>query len=209
MKVIAINGSPRKKGNTYNAIQVVAKKLEEYDIETEIIHVGKKPLSGCTACGKCFLKRDLKCVLKDELVNNLIAKINEADGLILASPVYFAGVSGQIKNVLDRVFYVSAANGNFLRHKVGASLVAVRRSGGSTTFDSLNKYLNYAEMFIPSANYWNIIHGAAKGEYEQDLEGMQIMEVLGANMGYLMRVLNESTVKAPAHVEKVMMNFVR
>jgi len=211
MKVVAINGSPHKAGNTYQALQLVGSKLEENGIEFEIIHVGNKAVRGCMACGKCQKTRDDKCGITSDPLNEWIQTIKNADGIILSSPVYYSGVAGTMKSFLDRLFYVSGSNGNFFRHKVGAAVVAVRRTGGSATLDSLNHYLSYSEMMLATSSYWNIIHGTSPGEALQDGEGVQIMETLGKNMAWQlkMREMTKDTLFAPAKVQKVMTNFIR
>lgn len=211
MKVIALNGSPNKKGNTALALVMVASELQNQGIEVEILNVGKKPVRGCIACNKCFKNRDRKCVFDDDPVNEIIERMMEADGIILASPTHWAGVSGAIKSVLDRVFYVSAANGNLFRHKVGAAIGIVRRSGGIEVVDQLNKYLFYSEMLIASSNYWNVIHGRMPGEIVEDEEGCQIMRVLGKNMAYILKMQEaaKDLVAAPEKENKIMTSFVR
>jgi len=211
MKVVAINGSPHKEGNTYHALRVVGSKLEENGIEFEIIHVGNKEVRGCMACGKCRKTQDFKCSMTSDSVNEWIQVIKEADGIIISSPVYFSGVAGTMKSFLDRLFYVSLSNGNFFRHKVGAAVVAVRRTGGSSTLDTLNHYLTYSEMMLAISSYWNIIHGTVPGDASQDAEGVQIMETLGENMAWQlkMREATKVTVPAPARKQKVMTSFIR
>jgi multimeric flavodoxin WrbA len=211
MKVVAINGSPHKTGNTFHALSIVGKQLEQAGIGFEIVHIGNKPVRGCSACGMCAKNRDEKCAMKDDGVNDAIQKMKNADGIILASPVFYAGIAGTMKCFLDRAFYVSGSNGGLFRNKAGASVVAVRRTGGSFTFDNLNHYLLYSEMQIATSNYWNIIHGRTPGEVLEDAEGVQIMEVLGNNMAWLikMREATKDTIPAPAPVQKVMTNFIR
>jgi len=211
MKVVAFNGSPRKEGNTYQAIKIVTGELEKAGIETEIIHVGHKAIRGCIACGKCIENRDEKCSFTGDDVNEWIQKIKNADGVIFGSPVYYAGVNGTMKAFLDRAFYVANANGGLFRHKVGAAVVALRRSGGVSTFDQLNHYLAFSEMLIPSANYWNVIHGTLPGEALQDEEGLQIMRVLGKNMAWLLKLVEKGrgVVEEPAMEPKTKMNFIR
>ena len=137
--------------------------------------------------------------------------MKNADGMLFGSPVHYAALSANIKAFLDRAFYVSGSNGNLFRHKVGASISAVRRSGGLPTFNEMNNFLNYAEMFIPTSNYWNVIHGAAPGEVHQDKEGVQIMRVLGKNMAYLLKLIDagKASVEAPEQEAKIYTNFVR
>jgi multimeric flavodoxin WrbA len=204
MKVIAINGSPKKEGNTYHALRLVCEQLEAKGIETEILQVGLKNVKACTACGMCAKNQDETCIIKNDIVNEYIQKMKEADGILLGSPVHYASLGTAMKSFLDRVFYVSGVNGNLFRHKVGASIAAVRRSGGLPTFNELNNYLNYSEMMIPTSNYWNVIHGTTPGEVLQDEEGVQIMRVLGKNMAYLLEVMNHAKgkVEAPARKRK-------
>jgi len=184
MKVIAINGSPHSKGNTWFALKTAGEALISEGIDFEIIHVGHQSIHGCLACRKCRENKDNKCSIRNDALNDYLPVIREADGIILGSPVYYSGVAGTMKCFLDRLFYVSGSNGNWMRHKVGASVVALRRSGGSATWNSLNFYLTISEMTVASSNYWNIIHGAQEGEAAHDAEGIQIMQVLGANMAW-------------------------
>ena len=211
MKVVAINGSPHKEGNTYHALMGVGKQLMENGIDFEIIHIGNKAVRGCMACGGCSRNKDEKCVITTDPLNEWVQKMKDADGIILGSPVYYAGIPGTMKSFLDRAFYVSGSNGNLFRHKVGAAVVAVRRTGGSSTFDSLNHYLNYSEMILATSNYWNITHGLSSGEVLQDTEGVQIMEVLGRNMAWIlkMREQTKDSVPAPEKTSKVYTNFIR
>ncbi len=211
MKVIAINGSPKENGNTFHALTGVGKQLLENSIEFEIIHVGNKAVRGCLACGTCSKNKDEKCSISNDPVNDWIQQIKTADGLILASPVYYAGIAGTMKCFLDRAFYVAGSNGGLFRQKVAVAVVAVRRTGGSTTFDSLNHYLTYSEMILATSNYWNIAHGTTPGEALQDKEGLQIMDVLGRNMAWLlkMREVTKATLPNPATVTKIYTNFIR
>lgn len=211
MKVVAFNGSPNKNGNTYEAIKTVANELEKNDIEVEIVHVGNKVIRGCLACGGCSRNMNEKCVIGTDEVNEWIQKMKQADGIILGSPVHYSAIAGTMKSFLDRAFLVTSVNGGMLRHKVGASVVAVRRAGGMPTFDQLNNYLNYAEVVIPTSNYWNVVFGRAQGEAKQDQEGQQIMSVLGENMAWVMKLIEygKDHVKVPARKEKIYMNFIR
>ena len=211
MKVVAINGSPNKEGNTYHALKMVGSKLEENGIDFEIIHIGNKAIRGCIACGKCRVNKDEKCSITTDPLNEWIQTMKTADGIILGSPVHYAGIPGTMKSFLDRSFYVAGSNGGLFRHKVGAAVVAVRRTGGSVTFDSLNHFLTYSEMILATSNYWNVIHGRIPGEVVLDEEGTQIMEVLGSNMAWLlkMREQTKDTLPAPTQVQKVMTNFIR
>jgi multimeric flavodoxin WrbA len=211
MKVVAINGSPHKEGNTYHALKMVGSKLEENGIGMEIIHIGDKAVRGCIACGKCGKSRDEKCSITTDPLNEWIQKMKDADGIILASPVYYSGIPGTMKCFLDRAFYVSGSNGGLFRHKAGAALVAVRRTGGSSTLDSLNHYLTYSEMILATSNYWNVIHGRIPGEVEEDLEGKQVMEVVGNNLSWLLKMRQQTTdiIPEPAPVKKIATNFIR
>ena len=211
MKVIAINGSPNKEGNTFHALTMVGEELEAGGIEFEILHIGHKLIHGCLACGKCGINKDEKCVIKTDDLNLWIQQIKKSDGLIIGAPVHYAGIPGTMKSFLDRLFYVAGSNGGLLRQKVAAAVVTVRRTGGSATFDSLNHYLNYSEMIIATSNYWNIIHGRSAGEVTQDLEGKQIMSVLGKNMEWLLKMKEATlnTIQSPSREKKVMTNFIR
>ncbi|MBE6068769.1 MAG: flavodoxin family protein [Clostridium lundense] len=211
MKVIAFNGSPRKNGNTYEAIKAVANELEKENIEVEVIHVGNKVIRGCLACGGCSRNMNERCVIENDEVNEWIQKMKEADGIILGSPVHYSAIAGTMKSFLDRAFLVTSVNGGMLRHKVGASVVAVRRSGGVPTFDQLNNYINYSEMVMPTSNYWNVVHGTEPGEATQDEEGMQIMRVLGKNMSWLMKLIHsgKDNIEENKREDKVFMNFIR
>lgn len=210
MKVTAFNGSPNKEGNTYHAIRIVLDELEKEGIETEIIHVGNKVIRGCLACGKCRKNKDQKCVTNDA-VNEWIQRMIEADGILLGSPVHYSSIGATMKAFLDRAFYVAGNNRGLFRHKVGAAVVAVRRSGGLPAFDQLNHYFTYSEMIIPSSSYWNVIHGTATGEALQDAEGVQIMRVLGKNMAWLLKLVEngKESIAAPEIEKKVYTNFIR
>jgi len=211
MKVVAFNGSPRKEGNTYHALKAVCTQLEAEGIETEIIWTGGQDIKNCRACNMCARNRDEKCVLQGDDVNEWIQKMKDADGILLGSPVHFSGIAAGFKAFLDRAFYVCGNNGSLLRHKIGAAVTAVRRSGGVSTVDGLYHYLNYSEMLLPTSNYWNVIHGTKPGDAEQDGEGMQVMEVLGQNMAWLMKLkeYGKDAVPAPEKVKKTFTNFIR
>jgi multimeric flavodoxin WrbA len=211
MKVIIFNGSPNKGGNTYHGIKIVAEELEKEGIETEIIHVGNKSIRGCIACGYCTKNKNRKCAITTDPVNNWIEKMNDADGIILGSPVHYSSIAGTMKSFLDRAFRVAEASDSMLRHKVGAAVVAVRRAGGIPTFDQLNNYINHSEMLIPTSNYWNIINGRLPGEAMQDEEGIQIMRILGQNMAWLMKLIKngQGIINKPEREEKIFTNFIR
>jgi multimeric flavodoxin WrbA len=209
MKVIALNGSPNAHGNTATALDAVCAALAKEGIETERVEIGKKAVHGCMGCGHCFETENRRCVLNDDILNEIIDKLLDADGLLVGSPVYYAGINGALKSILDRAFYVGAANGNAFRHKVGAGVVAVRRGGEATAWDQLNKYFTISEMFVPSGHYWNMVFGTGPGEAKADTEGMQCMEVLGKNMAWLLKARESMKSTLPAAVEKDYMNFIR
>ncbi len=211
MKVVAFNGSPRRDGNTYHALKVVGEELIKEGFEFEVIHVGNKTVRGCMACMGCVKNQNERCVIATDEVNDWIQKMKEADGILLGSPVHYAGIAGTMKSFLDRAFFVTSVNNSMLRHKVGAAVVAVRRSGGVSTFDSLNHYIMYSEMIMPTSNYWNVTHGHKPGEAEKDEEGNQIMRVLGKNMAWLLKVLNagKASVDPVLPEEKKFTNFIR
>jgi len=213
MKVVAINGSPKNNGNTAQLIDTITQELAKENISTEVLHIGNKTIRGCFGCGACAKNQDERCVAKDdEYVNECIQKMKEADGILIGTPVHWAGIAGTMKSFLDRAFYVSSANGNLFRHKVGASIVAVRRSGGVSTFDAMNHYLNYAEMILPTSNYWNVAHGRVPGEVHEDFEGIQIARVMGKNMAWTLKVMQsakEQNIPFPEQEAKIMTNFVR
>ena len=181
MKVLIINGSPRVGGNTTIAVNEMVKVFEAEGIEAEVVQVGNKDLRGCIACGSCFQKG--KCVF-DDVVNELAPKFEEADGLVVASPVYYASANATLIATLDRLFYSTHFDKTM---KVGASVVVARRGGLSATFDELNKYFTICGMPVASSQYWNSVHGREKGQAEQDLEGLQTMRVLARNMTFLMK----------------------
>lgn len=208
MNVIAINGSPKAEGNTFHGLKIVCDSLENEGISTEIIHVGNKNIRGCLACGGCAANKNEKCVIDDE-VNEIVQKLKNADGIIIGSPVYYASMAGTLKCFLDRAFYVAGANGGLYRHKVGASVVAVRRSGEVATFDHLNHYFTISEMFLASSCYWNVIHGRMPGEALQDEEGVQTMRVLGKNMAFLIKAIDKNKAELPEKEQKVMTSFIR
>jgi multimeric flavodoxin WrbA len=211
MKVTAINGSPHAEGNSRLALARIGEVLKVQGIGFEIIHVGDKVIRGCMACGVCGQRANGTCAFGSDGVDAAVAAMRDADGIILASPVHYSGVGGTMKSFLDRAFYVAGMSGGLFRHKVGAALVAVRRSGGSSDLDCLNHYLSYSEMILASSNYWNIVHGNKAGEIEGDAEGLQILDVLADKLAWLLK-LREATALSlppPERRRKVMTNFVR
>lgn len=181
MKVLMINGSPHAKGNTYIALHEMEKIFQKEEVETEILQIGNKPIRGCIACNSCSEKG--RCVF-DDAVNEAAPKFEECDGLVVASPVYYASANATLIAFLDRLFYSTSFDKTM---KVGAAVVAARRGGLSATFDELNKYFTICGMPVASSQYWNSIHGRAQGEAEQDGEGLQTMRTLARNMTFLMR----------------------
>ena len=205
MKVLLISGSPRGKGNTYTALSEAASALESNGVQTEIIMIGAKAVQGCIACNKCMELG--RCVFKDELYNNVFEKIKEVDGLIIGSPVYYAGPNGSLCALLDRIFY---SGSQFLEYKPGASVAVCRRGGASATFDRLNKYFTISNMPVVSSQYWNSVHGLFPGEAADDAEGLQTMRTLGRNMAWLLKNLKAGAVPVPEEEEeRQMTNFIR
>lgn len=209
MKVIAFNGSPLKEGNTHSLIQALFAELNKSNIETEEINIGVKPVKGCISCYKCMQNRDKECAQKDDRLNGLIRKMEEADGIILGSPVYFAQVSGQMKNFIDRAGLVCSVNGGLLKHKLGASVVAVRRGGALPAFHSMNDFFNYAQVHVVSSTYWNIGFGLFSGEVESDSEGMQTVRNLARNMTWLLKSIEKANISKPESEMGVWTNMVR
>ena len=179
MKALLINGSPHVNGCTFTALNIVAEELQKNGIETEIIHIGNKDIRGCIACGKCAELG--RCVFND-MVNEVAPKFEQADGLVVGSPVYYAGPNGTLTNLLDRLFFSTPFD---KRMKVGAAVVSARRGGTTAAFDRLNKYFTISEMPIVSSRYWNMVHGHTPADVMQDEEGVQIMRILGRNMAFL------------------------
>lgn len=183
MKVLLINGSPHKEGCTFTALSEVADTLNKNGIETEIYHIGVKPIAGCIACMKC--KENGKCVFNDG-VNELSVRLNEFDGIILGSPVYYAGPSGQICSFCDRFFFVNAPK---LAGKLAAAVVSCRRGGATASFDRLNKYFTICKMQVVGSQYWNMVHGFTPDDVKKDKEGLQTMRTLGQNMAWLLKCI--------------------
>lgn len=205
MKVLMINGSPHKEGNTATALQEMKKVFEQEGVEAEIVNIGNDAIRGCVACGVC--RKLGKCVY-DDLVNEIAPKFEEADGLVVGSPVYYASANASLVAVLDRLFHSTGFDKTM---KVGASVVVARRGGLSATFDELNKYFTISGMPVASSQYWNSVHGAAPGEASRDLEGMQTMRVLARNMAFLMKSIQLGKEKfgLPETEPKTPTNFIR
>jgi len=188
MKVIAFNGSPRKKGNTAMLVNSVFDELKKVGIETEFLQLGGKDIKGCLGCMKCFEVQDNTCVSrKDDILNEYLQKMIEADGIIIGSPTYFSNVSSEVKALIDRAGLVSIANGHLLKRKVGAAVVAVRRAGATNVFDAINKFFFINQVIVPGSIYWNMGFGFNREEVKDDDEGMNTMKILGENMAWLLK----------------------
>jgi multimeric flavodoxin WrbA len=187
MKVVAFSGSARKNGNTAILVRRVFAELEREGIETELVQLAGERLRGCIACYQCWQTKDGTCAVKDDCINACIEKMKGADGILLASPTYFADVTTEIKALVDRAGMVARANDDLLRRKAGAAVVAVRRGGAIHAFDSLNHFFLISQMIVPGSSYWNIGVGREIGEVEQDEEGMRTMQVLGESMAWLLQ----------------------
>jgi len=205
MKVLILNGSPREDGNTSVAVNELVKTFEEEGVETEVVRIGSQAIRGCVACGCCA--QTGKCVF-DDAVNDIAPKFEVSDGLIVASPVYYASANATLIACLDRLFYSSHFDKTM---KVGACVTVARRGGCSATFDELNKYFTISGMPIASAQYWNSVHGRDKGEAAQDLEGLRNMRVLAHNMAFLMKsiALGKEKYGMPKEEERVWTHFIR
>ena len=190
MKVIGINGSPRKEGNTSILIQTLFNELNRQGIDTEMISLSGQNIRGCTACGVCMKQKNQQCIITDDFFNTYLEKMIGAHGIILGSPVYSAGVTSQIKALIDRASMVLAANRGLLKYKVGATVIAARRGGAISAFDTLNHFLHSKEMFLVGSTYWNMGYGNAIGEVEQDQEGMANMKNIGENMAWLLKKIH-------------------
>jgi multimeric flavodoxin WrbA len=190
MKVLAVNGSARKDGNTYLLLQAALDALKAEGFETDIIQLAeKKPIQGCAACYKCTEKKNMKCVIESDPFNEYFAKVAEADGLLLGSPVYFSDVTAGMRAFIERCGIVGRANGGVLRRKAGAGVIAVRRAGSNFALASINYLFLISEMIIPGSSYWNMGIGRMPGEVMNDPEGLDTMKTLGKNMGWLLKKL--------------------
>lgn len=205
MKVLLINGSPKKEGNTYIALHEVQKTLEAEGIETELIHVGNKNIRGCIACNRCAELG--KCVV-DDMVNEVAPKFEQADGIVVGSPVYYASPNGTLLSFLDRLFYSARFDKSM---KVGAAVAVARRGGTTATFDVLNKYFTISNMPIAPSQYWNSVHGRTPGEAQQDGEGLQTMRQLARNMAFLVKSIRLGKEKfgIPKHEARIATNFIK
>ena len=210
MKVLLLNGSPHEKGCTYTALAEVAAQLEKNGAETEIVHVNKGELRGCSGCGACKKDKLNKCIYGEkDGVNDCIEKITSADALVIGSPVHYSSAAGAFSAFLDRVFY--AGGGNF-KGKPGAAVVSCRRGGASAAFDQLNKYYTISSMPVVSSKYWNSVHGNKPEEVLQDLEGLQVMRQLADNMAWLLKCIEAGKaagIEFPKSEAPLRTNFIR
>lgn len=205
-KVLMINGSPHEFGCTYTALKEVAETLEKNGVETEILYLGTKPVAGCIACGKCG--QTGRCIFDDQ-VNRVLEKLDEYSGIVVGSPVYFAGPTGQICAFLDRLFY---CGGDRMKGKVAAAVVSCRRGGATAAFDRLNKYFTISNMHVAGSQYWNQIHGKTPAQAVKDLEGLQTMRTLGQNMAWLIKSIaagEASGLAAPEYEKTQITNFIQ
>lgn len=207
MNVLLINGSPHPRGCTYTALAEVAKTLNDEQIETTIFHIGTNAIHGCTACGKC---REIgRCVFTEDRVNECINYALQADGLIVGSPVYYAGPNGALCALMDRLFFVA---GSALAFKPAAAVVSSRRAGGPASFDRLNKYFTMSNMPVVSSQYWNEVHGSTPEDVLKDAEGLQTMRTLGRNMAWLLKCIEagkQNGIQLPVREMTVRTNFIR
>lgn len=204
MKVLAFNGSPHRDGTTAQGIKIMAAELKKENISLEVVNVGVQPIRGCMACGQC--RRIGRCVYNDDPVNECLEKAKTADGIIVASPVYYSGISGTLKCFLDRFFYT----GPDLKFKAAAAVVAVRRAGATAAFEQINRYFNLSQMIITPGVYWNLIYGTSGEEAMMDKEGVYTLKVAGRNMAWLIKTLaaGKTSVAYPKAEKKVRMNFI-
>ena len=191
MKVLAINGSARKNGNTTRLINIVFEQLNKEGIQTELVELAGQNVRGCLACYKCFQNKNGKCSNENDVVNEVIDKMTRADGIILASPTYFANVTSELKALIDRAGLVAIANNYLFARKVGAAVVAVRRAGSVNVFDAINKFFFINQMVVPGSRYWNLGIGREPGDVENDAEGLETMRVLGTNMAWLLKRIGD------------------
>lgn len=190
MKVLALNGSPRKNGNTAMLIDTVLAQLQTEGIETEKVQLGGKEIRGCIACMKCFENQDKRCSNDKDILNGFVEKMIAADGIVIGSPTYFANVTPEVKALIDRAGLVAIANGHILKRKVGVAVAAVRRAGATDVFDAINKFFFINQMIVPGSVYWNLGFGLGEQEVKDDEEGLNTMKVLGENMAWVMKKIN-------------------
>lgn len=187
IKVVLFNGSPREKGNTYHCLRMVMNELEQEKIKCELIWIGMEKLSQCRECYLCKENQNKKCSIKDDKMNEYIAKMLDADGIIIGSPTFFSNVSTTVKALIDRAGLVSKVNGDMFKRKVGAAVIAVRRAGATTVMSAINYFFLINQMIVPGSSYWNMGFGLEPGEVEDDEEGIRTFENLGKNMAWLLK----------------------
>ncbi len=206
LKVLLINGSARRKGNTFTLLSEISEQLKKNSIESEIVSVGNRPVRGCVACGQCHAKNLGKCVFDDDVCNEIIAKMSECNAVVVGSPVYYGQPAGQVLSVLQRMCYAGGAN---MQGKPAAAVAVCRRGGATAAFQALQMPFQMLNMPIVTSQYWNIGYGAAEGEVSQDTEGLQTMRTLADNMAYMLKQFATGTAKLPEREKWQMMNFVR
>lgn len=204
MKVLLINGSPHREGNTFIALSEVAETLRMLGDEAEMVWIGNRPVRGCIACGSCA--KTGKCAFDDDVMPEILAKAAEADGIVVGSPVYYAGPNGALCAVLDRMFY---SGGRFLQRKPAAAVVVCRRGGASAAFDRLNKYFTMSNMPVVPSQYWNSVHGHKPGEAAQDAEGLQTMRTIARNMHWMLHGLDAGRADSVNPEPSERTNFIR
>lgn len=190
MKVVAFNGSARKNGNTALMINTMFEELQKENIETEMVQLAGEHPHGCIACYQCFKKKDRQCIVDLDCINACVEKMIEADGIVLASPTYFADITPEMKALMDRCGMVGRANGDLYKRKVGAAIVTQRRAGGVHAFDTMNHFFTISQMIVVGSSYWNLGIGREKGEVSEDNEAIATMRDLGANMAWLLKKLH-------------------
>lgn len=204
-KILLINGSPNKQGCTFTALTEIANTLTKNEIESELLYLGKKPISGCIACGSC--KKTGRCVMNDQS-NEILDKLNEYDGIVVGSPVYYGGAAGQLCAFLDRLFYSS---GTRMARKIGAAIVSCRRGGASAAYDRLNKYFTISNMHVVGSQYWNQVHGFTPEDVQKDEEGLQTMRTLAQNMAWLLKSIEAGKTQGleqPVYEARIRTNFI-
>lgn len=187
MKVLGINGSPHKNGNTAKQLEIMAETLKEQGVEMEIVHIGNKKIGGCLGCNACYRNKDMQCIHKDDVVNEVLAMAKDVDGLVLGAAVHYAGVNGTMKSFLDRFFYVAEANDSMFQNKVGAAVVSVRRTGGSATYSNLQYYFPIAGMQTVGSSYWPVGHGFGKLDVHGDKEAVVTLQNQAMQMAYMIK----------------------
>lgn len=209
MKVLLLNGSPHKDKCTFTALSIVADQLQANGIDTEIVHIAAKPVRGCSGCGSCRKNDKKRCIYLDGGVNEVIDKLESADGLIVGSPVYYASPNGTVLSFLDRMFY---AGGSYMSSKPAAAVVSARRAGTTASLDAINKYFTINRMPIVSSNYWNMVHGSTAEDVLKDEEGCQTMRILADQMAWMLKCIEagkQAGIEVPAGEPKIATNFIR